>query len=76
MVALARHSLKLPGLVAGHFIDNPASGKVLKKLGFRPTGHTEARESRARGVSVPCKLFALDLDAEDGAGRMPQMMAA
>ncbi len=39
--------------VAGHFADNPASGKVLRKLGFVRTGSAElfglARRSIARG---------------------------
>jgi RimJ/RimL family protein N-acetyltransferase len=76
IVAMAKSSLKLGKLVSGHFIDNPASGHVLRKLGFRPTGRVIARESRARGVTVPCKLYALDFDEDRAAGRMPQMMAA
>ena len=47
----------LPPLQAGHFIDNPASGGVLRKLGFRPTGRIVPRYSRARGSHVPCALF-------------------
>ncbi len=61
VVDMARYSLKQRSLVSGHFIDNPASGNVLMKLGFRPTGQVVERDSRARGVSVPCKLYALDL---------------
>jgi len=38
LIANARDSLRLPRLVAGHFTDNPASGRVLEKLGFRTTG--------------------------------------
>lgn len=56
-------SLRLPRLTAGHFIDNPASGKVLRKLGFRPTGRIALRLSLARGGDVPCALFEEDLDA-------------
>jgi RimJ/RimL family protein N-acetyltransferase len=76
VVDLARHSLRISRLVSGHFIDNPASGGVLKKLGFRPTGRIVARESRARGVTVPCKLFALDLDSAGDTERMPERLAA
>jgi RimJ/RimL family protein N-acetyltransferase len=47
----------LPPLSAGHFIDNPASGAVLRKLGFRPTGQIVPRYSRARSAYVPCALF-------------------
>ncbi|MBK1635631.1 GNAT family N-acetyltransferase [Rhodovulum adriaticum] len=41
---------RLPGLdviAADHFADNPASGHVLRKLGFRPTGQGMGK-SRAR----------------------------
>src|SRR5689334_1973752 len=37
LVDMAR-ALHLPSLEAGHFTDNPASGRVLEKLGFRPLG--------------------------------------
>lgn len=46
---------------AGHFVDNPASGRVLRKLGFRPTGQITSRYSRGRGTSVPTVRFALEL---------------
>jgi RimJ/RimL family protein N-acetyltransferase len=47
----------LPRLTAGHFIDNPASAKVLRKLGFRPTGQIAPRFSLARGGDVACALY-------------------
>ena len=62
VVAIARHALGLKRLNAGHFIDNPASGRVLTKLGFRATGRVEPRHSRARGGEAPCAVFELDLD--------------
>ncbi|HEY0312753.1 MAG TPA: GNAT family N-acetyltransferase [Allosphingosinicella sp.] len=64
IVAAARHSLRLPRLVSGHFTDNPASGRVLEKLGFRATGMTR-RYSAGRGESVPCRLMELDLAEVD-----------
>ncbi len=76
VINMARHSLRLPRLVSGHFIDNPASGKVLTKLGFRPTGQIVARESKARGTTVPCVLYDLDLSEGDTADLMPHAMAA
>jgi len=60
----ARHALGIRHVHAGHFVDNPASGRVLTKLGFRPTGRIEPRESRGRGGSAPCVLFELDLNPE------------
>ena len=53
-------------LVEGsHFIDNPASGRVLEKLGFEPTGLIAPRLSCARGAEVPARLMRLVLKAED-----------
>ncbi len=46
---------------AGHFIDNPASGRVLRKLGFAPTGQIAKRHSCARGQDVDSVEYALDL---------------
>lgn len=48
-------------IVASHFIDNPASGKVLRKLGFVPTGDVRNRPSRGRGGEAPAAEYALDL---------------
>lgn len=62
LIQIAR-TLGLPQLEAGHFVDNPRSGRVLEKLGFRPTGRTVPRHSCARGGDVPCKLFTLELAA-------------
>jgi len=64
LVKMARDSLRLRRLHAGHFLDNPASGRVLRKLGFKPTGEIVSRHSVARGGVVPTALFALALDEE------------
>ena len=61
LLANARHSLRLPRLVAGHFTDNPASGRVLQKLGFRPTGVVRGRYSAGRDAIAPAKEFVLKL---------------
>jgi RimJ/RimL family protein N-acetyltransferase len=55
-------------LVAGHFTDNPASGRVLRKIGFRPTGRIEMRQSNGRGRAVPCALFERSLLGDDTGG--------
>jgi RimJ/RimL family protein N-acetyltransferase len=65
VLAYARDSLRLPRLVAGHFTDNPASGRVLQKLGFRPTGVTRGRYSAGRDAIAPCREFALELAEAD-----------
>ena len=51
-------------VTAGHFVDNPASGKVLRKLGFVPTGRTGGRHSLVRGGAVESVEYALDLEAD------------
>jgi RimJ/RimL family protein N-acetyltransferase len=65
LLATARHGLRLKRLDAGHFLDNPASGRVLEKLGFKPTGLVAPRYSAGRGEAAPCRLFKLELDSEE-----------
>ena len=60
VVDMARHALGRKRLVSGHFLDNPASGRVLRKLGFEQTG-VEKRDCLARGEQVDCATFALAL---------------
>lgn len=48
-VAWASRKWKRRALVAGHFSDNPASGRVLEKAGFLYTGEVRNGFSRARG---------------------------
>ena len=60
LMGIAR-AMHLPKLTAGHFLDNPASGAVLRKAGFRPTGRIEQVHSLARGREVACHGHAIDL---------------
>lgn len=50
-------ALGLRRVGASHFVDNPASGRVLAKVGFRPTGRVERRFSIGRGSDVTTILF-------------------
>jgi RimJ/RimL family protein N-acetyltransferase len=59
---MARHALPLQRLDAWHFADNPASGAVLRKLGFRATGRTAMRHSPARGEAAASLSYEIDLD--------------
>jgi RimJ/RimL family protein N-acetyltransferase len=63
VVAIARDGLRLPHLRASWFTDNPASGRVLEKLGFRDAGRV-AQPSLARGGLAPATLMTLGLAAE------------
>lgn len=79
VIAFARDTLRLPGLVASHFLDNPASGRVLRKLGFAPTGAIHVRPSVGRGGDAPCAEFVLALNRfEENQAPTPQreMIAA
>ncbi|HRD27619.1 MAG TPA: GNAT family N-acetyltransferase [Caulobacter sp.] len=44
-------------VVAGHFRDNPASGRVLCRAGFLYTGRVELRHSRSRGEPVATRMM-------------------
>lgn len=50
--------LKLERVVAGHYAENHASGRILSKLGFRYTCEV-FRHSLARGADVKCLEMAL-----------------
>ena len=62
LIDIAR-ALGLPALEGSHFIDNPASARVLEKLGFEPRGLIAPRLSCARGEEVPARLMQLRLSA-------------
>lgn len=68
VLGMARYAVGLHRLVGRHFLDNPASGRVLRKLGFRPTG-TGRMQCLARGREVACATLELDFDAVEP--RMP-----
>jgi len=59
IVAFAFEVLNAEKLVAGWFYDNPASGRVLEKLGFQERGE-EARSCLSRGSDVQCHMVVLD----------------
>lgn len=61
---------------AEHFVDNPVSGKVLRKLGFSPTGRTASRFSRGRGQKTDAVQFSLSLAGDDSADDVMRNIAA
>ena len=56
-LAWAREHKGLRGAVAGHFADNPASARVLDKVGFLYTGERVAKTSLARGEEVETRMM-------------------
>ena len=62
LIGMAR-ALRLATLEASHFIDNPASARVLDKLGFESLHVIAPRMSCARGKEVPARLMRLRLQS-------------
>lgn len=75
MIDLAR-TLGIAEIVASHFIDNPASGGVLRKLGFRPTGRIVERHSKGRRAAAPVAEYRRIVAApgNDDAAEEPAML--
>lgn len=63
VVGMARHALRLRRIGGWHFADNPASGAVLRKLGFRPTGQGVMKPSLGRAEPALSIGYTLDLDS-------------
>ncbi len=61
MIDAARRTLGLRRLTATCWHDNPASARVLEKLGFRRTADTQMPCRAAGGIMLPCAAYALDL---------------
>lgn len=62
LIEIAR-TLGLTQVEGAHFLDNPASARVLEKLGFEPVGIVAPRLSCARGMEVPARMMRLQLGA-------------
>ena len=61
MIARIRTETKISSLISGHFIDNPASGKVMEKCGFVPTGEEVVDETLHCGTGRPIRVLRLEL---------------
>lgn len=71
---IGRHVLRLDRIGSAWFSDNPASGKVLQKLGFRRAGPVAPRHSVGRGGPVPAVLMVHDLAEAQSDGPVPPRM--
>lgn len=63
VIAVAR-MMGAKRLEAGHYVDNPASGRVLQKIGFVRRPGTVMHRSLGRGTLVETAQYALDLEDE------------
>ena len=69
VLRFALHVLELVRLRSGHATDNPASGRVLEKLGFRFVGET-TKWSRPRGQQIVHRGYVIERE------RPPRLEAA
>ena len=51
----------IPSLISGHFIDNPASGRVMEKCSFIPTGETCIDPNLYQGNNRPIRVLRLEM---------------
>ena len=56
-----RQNTDIKSLISGHFIDNPASGRVMEKCGFVPTGETVIDLDQSK--DTPIRVLRLELCA-------------
>ncbi|HWK41607.1 MAG TPA: GNAT family N-acetyltransferase [Croceibacterium sp.] len=63
-------------LVSRHAADNPASGRVLRKVGFHPTGRRGTINSLGCNALLEAPEYALELGEADGPQDAPMPKAA
>ena len=61
MIEHIRCMTDIKSLISGHFTDNPASGRVMEKCGFVPTGETVIDENQYQGSDRPIRVLRLEL---------------
>ena len=55
-------STSISSLISGHFVDNPASGRVMEKCGFVATGETYFDETQYQGKGKPIRVLRLEIE--------------
>ena len=63
-------TLGLPQVEASHFVDHPASGRLLKKLGFATTGVSAPRYNCGAGTDESARLMRVMLSSAREAAPM------
>lgn len=57
MLDYVRNNTAIPSLISGHFVDNPASGRVMEKCGFVDTGDFCYDDSLFIGKNRPIRVL-------------------
>lgn len=61
MIDFIRKETNYTSLIGCHFVDNPASGRVMEKCGFLATGETAFDEGLHAGEKRPLRVLRLEL---------------
>ena len=61
MIEHIKQTTDIKSLISGHFVDNPASGRVMEKCGFKPTGEIVIDETQYQGKDRPIRVLRLEL---------------
>ena len=61
MIEHIKETTDIKSLISGHFIDNPASGRVMEKCGFTATGETCIDPTQYQGANRPIRVLRLIL---------------
>lgn len=61
LVNHVRRTTAISSLISGHFTDNSASGRVMEKCGFVPTGDICYDETLYHGENRPIRVLRLNL---------------
>lgn len=72
MIRGIKEDTEITSLISGHFIDNPASGKVMEKCGFVPTGEECFDESLYGGAGRPIRVLRMALWLQHSARALPK----
>lgn len=62
MIAHIRQTTDIRSLISSHFVDNPASGQVMMKCGFSPTGEECIDKTLYRGKGRPIRILRLEIE--------------
>ena len=60
MLEHIRKTTDIKSLISSHYIDNPASGRVMEKCGFVPTGET-CIDEKLTGTTKPTRVMRLEI---------------
>ena len=61
MLAHMQTMTNIRSLISCHYDDNPASGRVLEKCGFKPTGEASTSETLHEDTDRPIRILRLNI---------------